>query len=352
MNHLFDSFKLRRLDFRNRVFMAPMCQYAAHDGHPADWHLVHYGSRAVGGMGLVMIEATAVTPEGRITPGDLGLWSDEHIPAFARLADFIRAQGAAAGIQLAHAGRKASCNTPMKGGKPLPANEGGWEIAAPSALPFDRDFPTPRELDVPALEELLASYAEAAKRSLKAGFQVVEVHMAHGYLLHSFLSPLSNRRTDDYGGSFESRIRFPLAVAREVRRIWPEELPVFVRISCTDWAEGGWDLAQSVRFAESLKELGIDLIDCSSGGLSPDTPMKPELQLPFAEAIRRGAGIATGAVGSITEPLQAQKIIEEDQADAVFLGRELLRNPYWPLHAAKALGAEIKWPVAYLRARV
>ena len=352
MTHLFDSFRLRQLNVRNRVFMAPMCQYAAHDAHPADWHLVHYGTRAVGGVGLVMIEATAVTPGGRITPGDLGFWSDEHILAFGKLAGFVRAQGAAAGIQLAHAGRKASCGTPTMGGKSLPASEGGWEVVAPFALPFDRGYPTPRELDRPSLEELVAAYAEAARRSLQAGFQVVEVHMAHGYLLHSFLSPLSNQRTDEYGGSFENRTRFPLEVAREVRRIWPEELPVFVRISCTDWAEGGWDLAQSIRFAESLKELGIDLIDCSSGGLLPDTPMKPELQAPFAEAIRREAGLATGAVGSITEPLQAQEIIEEGRADAVFLGRELLRNPYWPLHAARVLGAGIEWPAAYLRARV
>ncbi len=352
MTQLFGPFRLSQLNFRNRVFMAPMCQYAAHDGHPADWHLVHYGTRAVGGAGLVMIEATAVTPGGRITPGDLGLWSDEHIPAFLKLAEFIRAQGAIVGIQLAHAGRKASCGTPMMGGKPLLTTGGGWEIVASSALPFDQGYPTPRELDRPSLEELVVAFSEAARRSLDAGFQVVEVHMAHGYLLHSFLSPLSNRRTDEYGGSFENRIRFPLEVAREVRRIWPEELPVFVRISCTDWAEGGWDLAQSARFCASLKELGIDLIDCSSGGLLPETPMKPELQPPFAEAIRREAGIATGAVGSITEPLQAHEIIEENRADAVFLGRELLRNPYWPLHAARVLEAKIEWPAPYLRARV
>ena len=352
MTHLFDTFRLRRFDFRNRIFMAPMCQYAAQDGHPADWHLVHYGSRAVGGVGLVMIEATAVTPDGRITPGDLGFWSDQHIPAFAKLAGFIRVQGAAAGIQLAHAGRKASCAAPAMGGKPLPAGEGAWKTVAASALPFDPAYPTPRELDLASLGELVTSYGDAARRSLEAGFQVVEVHMAHGYLLHSFLSPLSNRRTDDYGGSFENRIRFPLAVAREVRRTWPEELPVFVRISCTDWAEGGWDLAQSVRFGECLKELGIDLIDCSSGGLLPETPMKPELQPPFAEVVRRQAGLATGAVGSITDPLQAQEIIQKGGADAVFLGRELLRTPYWPLHAARVLETAVEWPAAYLRARV
>jgi 2,4-dienoyl-CoA reductase-like NADH-dependent reductase (Old Yellow Enzyme family) len=352
MTQLFDSFTLRQLNFRNRVFMAPMCQYAAQDGHPADWHLVHYGARAVGGAGLVMIEATAVTPGGRITPGDLGIWSDEHIPAFRKLSGFISAHGAVASIQLAHAGRKASCRTPMAGGKPLSASEGSWEVVAASALPFDHGHPAPRKLDRPSLKELVAAYAEAAARSLQAGFRVVEVHMAHGYLLHSFLSPLSNRRTDEYGGSFENRIRFPLEVAREVRRIWPAEWPVFVRISCTDWAEGGWDLAQSVRFGASLKDIGIDLLDCSSGGLLPDSPMRPDLQVPFAAAVRRQAGLATGAVGAITEPLQARQIIEEGRADAVFLGRELLRNPYWPLHAARTLGAEIEWPAAYLRARV
>lgn len=351
MTDLFDAFALRQLLFRNRVFMAPMCQYTAHDGHPADWHLVHYGARAVGGAGLVMVEATAVTPEGRITPGDLGFWSDGHAPAFRKLTSFIRAQGAAAGIQLAHAGRKASCGTPAMGGKPLSASEGGWEVVAASALSFNQGHPTPRVLDRPALEAQMLAYAEAARRSLEAGFQVVEIHMAHGYLLHSFLSPLSNRRTDEYGGSFENRIRFPLAVARDVRRVWPEDLPVFVRISCTDWVEGGWDLAQSVRFAGFLKELGIDLVDCSSGGLLPEAPMLPEQQTPFAETIRREAGIATGAVGSITHPKQAQEIIEQGRADAVFLGRELLWNPYWPLNAARVLETDIEWPTAYRRAR-
>lgn len=352
MANLFDPFQLRHLQFRNRVFMAPMCQYAAHDGHPGEWHLLHYGARAVGGAGLVLLEASAVTPEGRITPGDLGIWSDEHIPGFAKLARCIRSHGAVAGIQLAHAGRKASCATPMMGGKPLPAGGGSWPVVAATALPFDQGYPAPRELDRSSLEHLVAEYANAARRSLEAGFQVVEIHMAHGYLLHSFLSPLANRRTDDYGGSFENRVRFPAEVAREVRRLWPEELPVFVRISCTDWVEGGWDLEQSVRFGELLGQAGIDLIDCSSGGIAPDAPMKPELQPPFAGVIRREAGIATGAVGAITDPRQAQAIIAEDQADAVFLGRELLRNPYWALHAAHALEAPIDWPPAYLRARL
>jgi 2,4-dienoyl-CoA reductase-like NADH-dependent reductase (Old Yellow Enzyme family) len=352
MTSLFEPFRLRDLEFRNRVFMAPMCQYAAHDGNPGEWHLVHYGARAVGGAGMVMLEASAVTPAGRITPGDLGIWADEHIPGFAKLARFIRSQGSVAAIQLAHAGRKASCAKPMDGGKPLPSRQGGWDVVAASAIPFDQGYPIPQELDEAALGDLRQAFANAARRCLEAGFQVAEVHMAHGYLLHSFLSPLANRRTDAYGGSFENRIRFPLEVASEVRRVWPEELPVLVRISCTDWVEGGWDLPQSIRFSELLKQHGIDLIDCSSGGLTPDTPMRPDQQTSFAGIIRREAGIATGAVGAITEPNQAQAIVAEEIADAVFLGRELLRNPYWPLHAARALNAAIEWPPAYLRARI
>lgn len=351
MSSLFDTLTLRQLTFRNRIFMSPMCQYAASEGCPSDWHLVHYGSRAVGGAGLVMVEATAVVPEGRITPGDLGIWSDGQVRAFTPLAGFIRGQGAVAAIQLAHAGRKASCGTPVMGGKPLTAAEGGWDVVSASALPFSPDSPEPKALDPPALEALLSAYSEAARRSLEAGFQVAEVHMAHGYLLHSFLSPLSNRRTDDYGGSFENRCRFPLAVALAVRRVWPAEWPVFVRLSCTDWMEGGWDLAQSVQFARLLRMDGVDLVDCSSGGLLPATPMQAERQPPFAAAVRREAAVATGAVGAITAPGQAQKLIADGDADAVFLGRELLRNPYWPFIAARVLQAEVEWPRAYWRGR-
>lgn len=351
MAHLFDALRLRGLEFRNRIFMSPMCQYQAREGLPSDWHLVHYGARAVGGVGAVLVEATAVAPEGRITPGDLGLWSDESIPAFAELAAFIRSQGAVAGIQLAHAGRKASCAIPLMGGGPLSADAGGWTAVAPSPLPFDAHFPAPRALDRAEPDGLAEAFAQAARRALEAGFQTVEVHMAHGYLLHSFLSPLSNRRDDEYGGDFENRVRFPLQAAAAVRRVWPAELPLFARLSCTDWAEGGWDLAQSTRLSLRLKDIGVDLIDCSSGGLLPGAPMRPEAQPPFAEALRRDARIATGAVGALADPAQAQRIVATGQADAVSLGRELLRNPYWPLQAARALDFAIEWPAAYRRAR-
>lgn len=350
---LFSRWTLRGVEFRNRVFLAPMCQYAARDGHPTDWHLVHYGARAAGGVGLVMLEATAVAPEGRISPADLGLWSDDHIPSLRRLTDFIRAQGAVAGIQLAHAGRKASCDVPANGEKPLPPERGGWPIFGASAVPFSSGHPTPRELDEAALADIAEDFAKAAERALAAGFDVVEIHAAHGYLLHSFLSPLSNRRTDLYGGRFENRVRFPLEVVAAVRAAWPDHLPLFVRISATDWAEGGWDLDQSIRFADRLKDFGVDLVDASSGGLLPDAvpPAAPGYQVPFAQAIRARTGIATGAVGLITEPHQAEAVIASGSADAVLLGRELLRDPHWPLHAAAALGEDADWPTPYFRAR-
>jgi 2,4-dienoyl-CoA reductase-like NADH-dependent reductase (Old Yellow Enzyme family) len=351
---LFSPFTLRGIQFRNRVFLAPMCQYAATpEGHATDWHLVHYGARAVGGAGLLLVEATAVTPEGRISPADLGLWSDDHIPSLRRVTDFIRAQGAVAGIQLAHAGRKASGDIPAHGGQPLPPERGGWPVVGASPLPFSPAYPTPRELDKASLDWIAHAFAAAARRALAAGFAVVEIHAAHGYLLHSFLSPLSNRRTDRYGGTFENRVRFPLDVVAAVRDIWPKELPLLVRISATDWTEGGWDLEQSIRFAALLKDLGVDLVDASSGGLLPDVvpPAAPGYQAPFARAIREQAGIATGAVGLITEPRQAEDVIASGGADAVLLGRELLRNPHWPLQAATALGEDIEWPVRYIRAR-
>jgi 2,4-dienoyl-CoA reductase-like NADH-dependent reductase (Old Yellow Enzyme family) len=354
MTLLFSPIRLRGLTVRNRIFMSPMCQYSSLDGLPTDWHLVHLGSRAVGGAGLVMVEATAVSPEGRITPADSGMWSDQHGQAFRRIADFVRGQGAAAGIQLAHAGRKASTDVPWRSGGPLSAQQGGWQPLAPTALPFAAGHPEPREMTRQDMEEVIGQFVRAARRSLAAGFQVVEIHMAHGYLLHSFLSPISNRRCDEYGGSFQNRARLPLAVARAVRNEWPADLPVFVRISAADWLEGGWDLSQSVSFSRLLKEVGIDLVDCSSGGLSPDAniPVGPGFQTPFAAKIREQAGIATAAVGMITDPVQAEHVLRTGQADAVVLARAFLRDPYWPLRAARELGGEADWPLQYLRARV
>ncbi|MEJ2320921.1 MAG: NADH:flavin oxidoreductase/NADH oxidase [Gammaproteobacteria bacterium] len=353
MSMLFSPLTLRGLTIRNRIFMSPMCQYSATDGFPADWHLVHLGSRAAGGAGLVMMEATAVTPAGRISPGDLGIWSGDHALAYRRITGFLRAQGAVPAIQLAHAGRKASADAPWRGGAPLPESEGGWEPLAPSALPFSGDSQVPHALDADGIEAIVDAFTQAAQYALDAGFQVAEIHMAHGYLLHSFLSPLANRRTDKFGGAFENRTRLPLEVARRVREIWPDDLPLFVRISATDWAVDGWDLVQSVRLSRLLKETGIDLIDCSSAGLLPTAPpdVGPGFQTPFAEAIRHEVDIATSAVGLITEPMQAEHILRTEQADAVALGRELLRDPYWPLHAAKVLGEDIDWPVQYQRAK-
>lgn len=353
MSNLFSSLRLRDLAFRNRIFVAPMCQYSARDGIADTWHLVHLGSRAVGGAGLVIAEATAVAPEGRISPGDLGLWSDAQAEALAPVARFIKEQGAVPGIQIAHAGRKASTDLPWRGGKPLLPDAGGWEPLAPSALPFAPGYATPHALERDELDRVVEQFVSAARRALTAGFEVVEVHMAHGYLLHEFLSPLSNQRGDDYGGSLDNRMRLPLRVARAVRETVPANLPVFVRISATDWVEGGWDLAQSIALARALAAAGIDLVDCSSGGLVPtaQVPSHPGYQTPFATAIRNEVGIATGAVGLITGPAQAEQIVATGLADAVFLGRELLRNPYWPLHAARALGADGPWAPQYLRAK-
>jgi len=330
-----------------------MCQYSSNNGLPNDWHLVHLGSRAVGGASMVMVEATAVSPEGRISPADSGIWSDAHAEAFAPIARFIREQGAVPGIQLAHAGRKGSCSLPWLGGGPLGMESCGWQPLAPSASPFDTGHPVPRALSLPELDELEARFRAAAQRALVAGFQVIELHMAHGYLLHEFLSPLVNRREDDYGGSLDNRLRFPLRVARAVREEWPAELPLFVRISATDWVEGGWDINQSVVLARQLKEVGVDLIDCSSGFAVPNEPVPfgPGFQVPFAARIRAEAGIASGAVGLITEPAQAEQIVATGQADVVLLARQMLRDPYWPLHAAKALRADVQWPNQYLRAK-
>jgi len=347
---LLSPLTIRGITFRNRVVMSPMCQYVAKEGFADDWHLVHLGSRAAGGVALVVAEATAVTRDGRITNGDLGIWSDEHIAPLARIARFVQSQGAIAGIQLAHAGRKASCDLPWKGGAGLMTPEtGGWSVVGPSAIPFDEGNPMPRALDETGIDGIVAAFAAATKRALAAGFQVIEVHAAHGYLLHEFLSPLSNQRTDHYGGSLENRLRLPLRVAQAVRDLVPANLPVFVRISGTDWVDGGWDIEQSVVLARHLKDLGIDLIDVSSGGLVPRAriPVAKGYQVPLARKIREEAGIATGAVGLITETQHANEIVTGGDADLVFLARELLREPYWALKAQYTLGQEPAWPTQY-----
>ena len=351
---LFSAFSVRGVTLRNRIAVSPMCQYSAVDGVPNDWHLVHLGSRAVGGAGLVIAEASAVSADGRISPGDAGIYSDAQIDAWQAITRFIAGAGAVPGVQLAHAGRKASTARPWDGGKPVDAAHGGWSpILAPSALPFDDGHPTPQAMTRSDIDALVGDFRAAALRALAAGFQLVEIHAAHGYLLHEFLSPLANRREDDYGGSFENRTRLLCEVVAAVRAVWPERLPLFVRISATDWAEdGGWDIEQSVALALQLKPLGVDLIDVSSGGMLPHAriPVGPGFQVPFARRIRAEAGIATGAVGGITDAVQAQQIVHTGDADLVLLARELLRDPYWPYHAAKQLNAEIAAPAQYQRA--
>ena len=353
MPHLLDPLAIRDLTFSNRVFVSPMCEYSSTDGYANDWHLVHLGSRAIGGAGLVFTEATAVLPEGRISPQDLGIWKDDHIEFLARIVRFIHGQGSIAGMQLAHAGRKASTYRPGEGNGAIPEREGGWKkVVAPSTIAFANNYPMPQALTIDGIQEVVQAFAAAARRACEAGFRVIEIHAAHGYLIHEFLSPLSNQRTDAYGGSFENRTRILREVVGAVRRVWPERAPLFVRISATDWVDGGWDIQQSVELARQLKGLGVDLIDCSSGGIVPQAriPVGPGYQTPFAERIRREAGILTGAVGMITSPSQAEKIVAEGQADAVLLAREFLRDPYWPLRAARELGQPISWPVQYLRA--
>ncbi len=347
---LLTPLKLRGITLRNRIVMSPMCQYSAKDGFADDWHLVHLGSRAVGGTGLIMVEATAVTAQGRISPGDLGIWSDAHIEPLARIARFVKSQGAVPSIQLAHAGRKASSNLPWLGGNALlTAEEGGWEVIAPSSIPFDEGCPVPTELDAAGIDAVIEAFEAAARRALQAGFEIIEIHSAHGYLLHEFLSPLSNHRSDEYGGSFENRSRLLLRVTEQLRAIIPEELPLFVRISATDWAEGGWDIDESVLLARELKKRGVDVIDVSTGGLVPRAriPVGKGYQVPFARRIRNEADIRVGAVGLITEATHANEIITSGDANLVFLARELMRDPYWALHAQQALGQEMTWPTQY-----
>ena len=353
MAQLFSALDLRSITLRNRIVVSPMCQYSSIDGFADDWHLVHLGSRAVGGAGLIFTEAIAVEARGRISPQDLGIWRDEHIEMLARITHFIKAQGAHVGTQIAHAGRKASTKRPWDGDGYITPDEGGWQPIAPSALAFSTTYGVPQALSLAEIPDCIMAFARAAERSLLAGFDVLEIHAAHGYLLHQFLSPLANQRTDAYGGNFENRTRLVREVVAAVRKVWPEHLPLFVRISASDWVPGGWNIDESVQLARQLKQLGVDVIDTSSGGLVPDAkiPVAPLYQVPFAQRIRHEAQIATGAVGMITTAEEAETIIREHQADLVFLAREELRSPYWPLKAASALDVNMPWPQQYQRGK-
>lgn len=354
MSKLFSPLTIKNITLKNRIAISPMCQYSAVDGFANDWHLVHLGSRAVGGAAIVIQEATAVSPDGRITPADLGLYHDEQIEKLQQITGFIRQQGAVAAIQLAHAGRKAGCAIPAKGGKQLQIVEGGWKTVSASPLPFNPEDAAPEELDTNGIKKVISDFKHAAERAFKAGYQVIEIHAAHGYLIHQFLSPLSNLRKDEYGGSFENRIRLLLEIIAEVQTVWPNDLPLFVRISATDWADGGWDTEEAVKLSAILKEMGIDLIDCSSGGLVPTAkiPFGPGYQVAFAQEIKKETGILTGAVGMITDAEQAENILNTDQADLILIARESLRNPYFGLNAARLLEDDINWPIQYLRAKV
>lgn len=353
MSKLFSSLRIKDITFRNRIVVSPMCMYSGDDGFANEWHLVHLGSRAVGGAALVIQEATAVSAEGRISAGDLGIYRDEHTEMLRRITSFIHQQGAVAGIQLAHAGRKASYARPWDGGKQLKKNEGGWKTVAPSAIAFSPGDDAPGAVDEEGIQKVISDFRMAALRALKAGYKLIEIHAAHGYLIHQFLSPLSNHRTDRYGGSFENRIRFLLGIIKEVQSVWPQNLPLFVRISATDWAEGGWNIYEAVQLASILKQNGVDLIDSSSGGLVPGVkiPLGPGYQVPFAERIKNETGILTGTVGLITEARQAEDILQKGQADLILIARESLRDPYFALNAAKLLGDNIEWPLQYLRAK-
>jgi 2,4-dienoyl-CoA reductase-like NADH-dependent reductase (Old Yellow Enzyme family) len=353
MSQLFTPLWIRDISFNNRIVVSPMCQYSSRDGMADDWHLVHLGSRAVGGAGLIFTEAAAVSPDGRISPADLGIWKDEHIEGLKRIVKFVRSQGSEIGIQLAHAGRKASVAEPWNGGKLV--KQGGWKPVAPSAIAFDEGYAEPAELTLEGIAQVIDEFKAAARRAMKAGFKVLEIHAAHGYLLNQFLSPLSNRRADRYGGSYENRVRLVTEVVEAVRSAWPAGYPLFVRISATDWADGGWKIEDSIRLAGLLKGLGVDVVDCSSGGLVPKVkiPVGPGYQVGFSERIRSATGILTAAVGMITEAAQAEAILVEGQADLIVMARQLLRNPYFPLHAADELGfSDIHWPLQYQRARL
>ncbi|MEX6688645.1 NADPH dehydrogenase NamA [Danxiaibacter flavus] len=353
MAKLFEPFSIKDVTLRNRIMVSPMCEYSSTDGFANDWHLVHLGSRAVGGAGLIITEATAVSPEGRISSHDLGIWKDEHIEKLQSIASFIHEHKAIAGMQLAHAGRKASARRPWEGGGQISLEEGGWQTLSPSNIPFRETERAPRGLSLSDIKQLVADFVAGAQRALQAGFRVIELHGAHGYLIHEFLSPLSNIRTDEYGGSFENRTRLLLEIVDAIKAIWPERYPLFVRISATDWVEGGWNIEESVQLAHLLKQHGVDLVDCSSGGMVPHAkvPVGPGYQVPFAERIKRDAGISTGAVGMITSAEQAEEILQKQQADVIIMAREILRDPYFPLHAAKALGVDVAWPSQYERAK-
>lgn len=353
MAKLFSPLTLRAITLPNRIVVSPMCQYSAEDGFANDWHLVHLGSRAVGGAGLIILEATAVTPEGRISAGDLGIWKDEHIEPLKRITDFIKAHGAVPGIQLAHAGRKASAQAPWLGGEPLTPEEGAWQTVAPSALTFKEGHPVPKELSLAEIAALVQAFKQGAERALAAGFEVIEIHGAHGYLINEFLSPLSNTRTDEYGGSFENRVRFLLEIIAAIREVWPDNFPLLLRISATEWVEGGWTAEDSIKLANIVKDKGIDLIDCSTGGnvAGVRIPLVPLYQVPFAEQVKKESGMPTGAVGLINTAQEAESILQEERADLVFFARQSLRDPYLPLHFAKELGVDVRWPVQYERAK-
>lgn len=353
LNLLFSPLKIRGVTLKNRIVVSPMCQYSSVDGFANDWHLVHLGSRAVGGSGLVFSEATAVVPEGRISPDDLGIWKDEHIDFLKRITNFISDNGAVPGIQLAHAGRKASTSSPWKGRKIVPVEEGGWQVVSPSASPFYEGNPTPRALTIGEIRNLVIAFAKAAERAIHAGFKIIEIHAAHGYLVNEFLSPLSNQRTDEYGGSFENRIRFLSEIVQATRKVIGEGTPLFVRISATEWVAGGWDVQDSIALAQILKNLSVDVIDCSSGGNNANQKLEvgPLYQVPFAEKVRNEANIPTGAVGMITTAEQAEEILQKGRADLIIMARQLLREPYFPLHAAHDMGEDIEWHNQYDRAK-
>jgi len=354
MSILLSPIKIKDVEFKNRIVISPMCQYSAVDGFANNWHLVHLGSRAVGGAALIIQEATAVSPEGRITPSDLGLYYEEHIEKMESITKFIHDQGAVAGIQLAHAGRKAGCAVPWKGGNQLKEKEGGWPRAAPSAIAFNPEEEAPEALDSDGIQKVIRDFKIAARRSLSAGYKVIEIHAAHGYLIHQFLSPLSNKRTDNYGGNFENRIRLLLEIVAAVNSEWPQNLPLFVRISATDWVDGGWDIGEAVKLSSILKNIGVDLIDCSSGGLVPyaKIQLEPGYQVPFAMKIKNETGILTSTVGLITQAQQAEYILEEGAADLILIARESLRDPYFALNSAAVLDDDIEWPLQYLRAKL